>query len=222
MVMADTGRERQTTWDYMNKWTLPALPELQIIKASEWASNKGCIINDNRTILIPAYTTEDGCDIGKGSNFCTSYWKRDVIKKWLFHKHRISVSESVKWIGFSSDEEKRVKRMKKSSEFISGLIRFPLVELGIKRADAIKIVKDFGWDTPPRSNCWCCPNQTDTEWETLSTEEFKKAVILEKEMKKIDDTCFLHRSCVPLDRVKLFPNRDKNLGEPCDSGECFL
>ena len=69
-----------------------------------------------------------------------------------------------------------------------------------------------------------CPNHSDHEWRRLKDErpdEFQKAVDLEREIHRRDPEAWLHRSCVPLDKVD-FSQPEDLFSRPCDSGVCFI
>ena len=118
------------------------------------------------------------------------------------------------------DEARRVIRMKSGKDYNDGRIRFPLVDdFMMRRHQSVQLVKDFGWPEPPRSNCWCCPNQNDNEWSGLTAEELKMAIKLENELREKDPDVFLHKSRKPLSEVVFTKNSDPH---DCDSGECFL
>lgn len=225
-AIADTGYERATTWNYLDEVLRPALAtvgvEIHSVKAAEWAkpSMRGVFSNPG-TLLIPAYTNESG-EIGKFSSFCSGAWKANAVDRWLSQTHGITRSKCVKWIGFSYDEARRVNRMREGAEFKAGLIRFPLIDdVLTNRAQAIALVEEMGWPTPPRSNCWMCPNQGDHEWRSLPPAEFLQAVEFEREIQKRDPNAFLHRSCTPLDKVN-FEEEEDLFSRPCDSGMCFI
>ena len=81
--MTDTGRERSSTWPFVNGFIRPALAsvdlELTIVKAEDFA----CLdIFVNETILLPGFTTING-SVGKLSPFCSGKWKRDVAERWM-------------------------------------------------------------------------------------------------------------------------------------------
>ncbi len=91
------------------------------------------------------------------------------------------------------------------------------------RQASIKVVLDYGWDEPPRSNCWMCANMSDDEWLDMkenTPEEFAKAVQFEKEIQMKDPNAWLHKSCIPLDQVEF--KRGAGKARQCDSGHCFV
>lgn len=217
-VIADTGREKKSTWDYFDNVLQPALNSVGVplwrVSKEKYATVDLWSTNGEH-LLIPAFTseTEGG---GKLSNFCSHEWKTRVVERFL---RNWGIKETRKWIGFSIDEMRRWIKMENNP-----LIRLPLVkDFPVTRAGAIKIVEDMGWPTPPRSACWNCPNQHDSEWmETKQNrpDEFAAAVALEKEVQKDDPEVWLHRSMIPLDQVIFDPTKKKE--RACDSGSCFV
>jgi hypothetical protein len=108
-----------------------------------------------------------------------------------------------------------------------GLIRLPLCkDFPLTRQQAISMVELMGWPTPPRSRCWMCPNQTDDQWRELKEkcpDEFQRALDFEKEIQEFDPCVWLHKSCIPLDKVDF--SKEPTLfdsGLYCNSGVCFV
>jgi hypothetical protein len=227
VLIADTGREMPSTWEYLDTVTAPALKgvgiEVHRIKASEWVNNWGRgVFATNGDLIIPAFTNINGS--GKLSAFCSKAWKVEVVNRWLSKMHGITRSKFRKWIGFSVDEPKRWKNMKKGKEFESGLIRLPLVDdLPTMREESIQIVEQMGWPTPPRSRCFDCPNQTDFEWLEVSRDPalWAASVARDEFIRTRDEHAFVHSSLRPLSEVDLSAADDVFSGS-CPSGECFL
>lgn len=120
----------------------------------------------------------------------------------------------IQWIGISTDEASRMKPSR--DPWIR--CRWPLIELGMSRSDCIKWMKGNGYPTPPRSACVYCPFHGNDEWIRLRDDEpmeFKKAVQFERDLQvaksqssNFKTTPFLHRSCVPLDKVNFSTGED--------------
>jgi hypothetical protein len=230
VVIADTGREAPSTWEYLDAVVRPALAsvgvEIHRLKKEEYGE-AGCLGDYSKKgegdLLIPAFSTLTG-QPSKMSNFCTDKWKVVVVNNYLSRVHGLTRSKYVKWIGFSFDESRRWLRMQRGAEFDRGLIRFPLVELRMIRHESIALVERMGWPKPPRSRCWMCPNQSDYEWAEVKTDwpdKFAEAIALDESIRQRDPHAFIHSSVKPL--------RDANLDKPddlfsgsCPSGECFL
>lgn len=231
-VIADTGFEKATTWEYQEKYVAPGLAsvgvELIRVMPDQWQSipehGKEWLSHNGNTVLLPVFTNQSG-STGKLGAFCSARWKVEAIDRYLSNVHGITRSNYVKWIGFSLDESPRAARMMRGEEWEKGLIRFPLIQdIPFRRRQCAAAVAVIGWPTPPRSNCYFCPNQSDQEWlsvKTDSPEEFQKAVELEREIRKLDPFAWFHGSCVPLDQVD-FSAPEGLFSRACDSGACFV
>lgn len=114
--------------------------------------------------------------------------------------------------------------MMATQEYSRGLIRFPLVhDFPSTREESIQGVMAHGWDRPPRSACWMCPNKTDFEWVDMKENQpgdFGKALLLEWDMQEEDPNAYLHKSCVPLSEVKF--TKEDSTERGCGSGGCFV
>lgn len=228
-VIADTGREMPTTWQYLDSVLRPALANVGVeivrVKKDEWATPRGRgLFATSGQLMIPAYTNQSG-EASKLPAFCSGAWKQEVVDRWLSIKHDLTRSQYVKWIGFSRDEKTRIIRMQNGAEWKSGLIRFPLHDdIPMRRHEAIKLVEDMGWPKPPRSRCFDCPNRSDMEWYEVKTdypELFASAIERDETMRQRDPHAFLHSSVAPLKDAKLDPKEDL-FSAGCASGECFL
>ena len=84
-VIADTGYEQATTWQYMDEVITPALAtvgvKLHRITAQQWAT-VGLFSKKQHSLLIPAYTTQ-GQTVGKLPAFCSQEWKKRVVQRWI-------------------------------------------------------------------------------------------------------------------------------------------
>ena len=223
-VIADTGREVRSTWDYLDNVLNPALSKFGVhvirVKAEDWGYAGKSFVGSGE-LLPPVYTTENG-SLGKMSNFCNRWWKQDVVQRWL-SSQGITNKDVRKWIGFSFDEQRRYLRMMEGEEYKAGKIYLPLVELRLRRAQSIEVVLSMGWPPPPRSRCYMCPNQQDEEWLDLKENqpgEFLKAVHAQTEITAIDPNAWLHKSALPLEQVQF--SRDEKTERACDSGLCMI
>lgn len=59
-VIADTGRERFTTFPYVHRYLIPGLAsvgvKLEIVKASEWSYYGTGYVDGSGDLMLPAYT----------------------------------------------------------------------------------------------------------------------------------------------------------------------
>lgn len=82
--------------------------------------------------------------------------------------------------GISTDEANRAKSF---TGFAHYQAKYPLIELGLSRADCEQIIKKAGLPPAPKSSCWFCPYKTKNKWQELRQNNpalFAQAVTLEK------------------------------------------
>lgn len=230
VVIADTGREMPTTWEYLESVTKPELLKVGVLVhkvGQEFCSDAAkdyFSTSDKGTLLVPAYSDKGGIP-SKLPVMCSNEWKVRVIDRWLSRRYGITRSKYCKWIGFSFDETNRIHKMMQGELFSKGLIRFPLVQdVPTRRHEAIRIVEKMGWPKPPRSRCWMCPNQSDLEWSEVKSdypELFCAAISLDERIRERDPNAYLHSTIKPLKEADLSKPDDLFSGS-CPSGECFL
>jgi hypothetical protein len=231
-VIADTGREKPTTWLYLNQVIIPNLAKagVEIVRiGSEWQSvpehGKNWLSHNGRTILLPGYSNISG-EVGKFSGYCSTRWKIEVVDRWFSKTNGITRSKFQKWIGFSLDEAKRVAKLIAGQEYHAGLLRIPLVfDVPFRRHQSVTFVEKMGWPTPPRSACYDCPNQRDDEWLDIKRNfpvEWESACQREDEVRAKDPYFYFHQSCVPLREVVFDEEPDLFGDHHCDSGVCFV
>lgn len=101
VVIADTGREMPTTWQYLDAVVRPALKaiglEVHRIKTSEWARERVREYFTAGSLQIPAFSNISG-EGSKLSAFCSSHWKGESIDRWLSQTRGLTRSKYRKWI----------------------------------------------------------------------------------------------------------------------------
>ena len=156
---------------------------------------------------------------------CTSRFKIEPIQRYV-RKLVQKGDVAEQWIGISTDEAHRMKPSQKP--YIKS--RWPLIEVGMSRADCLKWADGHGLPRPPRSACIYCPYHSNEEWRRLRDEDpssFAKAVALEREFRQSwakqealeNVDVYLHRSCVPLDQVDFGGEVKSGMGNECE-GMC--
>lgn len=218
--IADTGRETNETWEYLNSVTNPALSKIDLTIERLRPARIPDIFNGNGTLLIPAFLA--GQTEAKGSNFCSAYWKRDFVKRIAVERGLVP---AVNWLGISTDEMRRVS----TPRALNWQLRFPLIyDAPRSRNDCLNLITDYGWPKAPKSSCWMCPNRRDSQWihlRDVRPAEFAQAVALDIELRTRKPDAFLHESRIPLGEVILKEaTKDGDHGQLslCDSGECFV
>lgn len=220
-VIADTGREQSSTWAYHDKVIVPALAAVGVTlhraKREDYEHRDLYGGKDGTTLLIPAFTTHGG-EVGKLPSYCSSYWKREVVKRWA---NAQGVTAVDRWLGYSLDEAHRAQI--KQTEGKWG-VRFPLLERAMNRADCEALVRRMGWPPPPRSSCTICPNHTQAEWREIRDfrpRDWGEAVAVDYQIRERDPNVWLHADCVPLDKADLSEANGVLFEHRCSSGECF-
>jgi hypothetical protein len=224
-VIADTGYEKRSTWDYYESVLVPELAKVGVtlhrVTRAEWGNKWGMgLFATGGDLLIPAFSGQSG-EPAKLTNFCSKAWKQEVVNRWLSHTHGLTPAKRRKWMGFSLDEPTRWLPQAENPE-----TWLPLVNgVPLRRHDCRSLVmREMGWPEPPRSNCWMCPNQSDDEWQEIRDnrpDEFAAAVKMEREIRKRDPHAYMHRQCVPLDEVD-WTKPQGDFVRACNSGECFV
>ncbi len=231
VVIADTGREVQSTWDHVEDVMTPYLARVGLaVEIVPHSLARKDLYDASGLTLIPAYTRkEDGKDLwgnmlhteGRKAAFCSGEWKRDVMERWLRLKGATTAEQ---WIGFSLDEKRRVKKDHRPW----CKLRFPLIEKGITREMCKAIIRAAGLPLPHKSRCWMCSHQTDEEWAEVkaSPDEFAKAVALEKEINEADPDrsadLFLYSGRVPLEMADFTKGTGPTMpAKPCEAANCW-
>jgi hypothetical protein len=208
-VMADTGYERSSTWEYIE--FLQKKVPVEIVKASDYATVGLWGGKEKKTLLIPAFTDING-EPAKMGGFCSNEWKRRVIDRWLREQ---GVTSFRRWIGFSTDE---LRRAKNYDDY------YPLIWARMSRNDCLSLIESLGWPMPPRSSCWMCPNHSPQEWrEIRASDDWQKVVAFDEAMREKDPNAWLTRDIQPIDSVDFdSPARDLFEETDCESGVCFV
>ena len=181
------------------------------------------LIGDNRTVDIPVRMSNGA----PGNRNCTKTFKIDVIAEWTRRHGATKDNPATVGIGFTWDEIHRIGRADRIKHQVSD---YPLIDLRMTTADCVTVIEKAGLPLPPKSACWFCPFQSNSDWLRLrenDPELFDRAVDLEniinaKRAKIGKDMVFLHSSATPLDQAvgkqyELFSDDDS-----CQSGYCFF
>jgi len=104
--------------------------------------------------------------------WCTVQWKIEPL-------HNYQTRPCIVYIGYTSDEERRVKNEKGPEIFL----HYPLVCMGWTRQDCKNYIKKKTGNVPIRSGCYFCPFQKVSQWiklKNLHPDLYEKAKALEK------------------------------------------
>jgi len=196
-LMIDVGRERTSTWEYVNNHLIPNLARygvtLQILKTIDYCDTT---LFSGTCFLLPAIRYRDGVR-QKMTTMCNQRWKVNVQRSYMLEQ---GVESYENWIGISTDEARRAR----VSTIRQIRTMYPLIDMGLSRYGCLDLIKQMGWAIPPHTACWCCPNQSKEEWVEMRIgypEDWRKVVELEREVRKKDPEIYFHSSCRPLEDV---------------------
>lgn len=163
--------------------------------------------------FVPMFVDNDGRR-GFLRRKCTREFKVEPIEKEVRAQLGFGRGQRVQgratatgMIGISRDEIQRMKPARMA--WIEHI--FPLVDLGMRRADCSRVVEEAGLPTPLKSACVFCPFKDTASWMWLRREhpeEFEKACQFDEAIRDgsrhgIRHKAFLHSSLKPLRQVDL-------------------
>lgn len=219
IVMADTGRENPSTWEYLEQHVTPYLAQHGLTVEIAPHSLATVDLYDNQGLtLMPVYTPT-----GKTRTYCSNEWKRRVVDRYLRSK---GIQSGTRWIGFGFDEKRRWAGMHGKTEGKWTTI-CPLVDLMINTATCLKIIEAAGLPQPHHSACWMCPHKRNAEWRHIRDnypEHWLKAIALDEEVREHDDrnAVFLHHDRVPLREANIDVDESEGKIQQCTLGVCFV
>lgn len=225
IVIADTGREASQTWEYLDTVIQPYLANVGLsVEVAPHSLSAVDMYGHNGDLLIPAYT-----ETGMLPGFCSSEWKKNVIKRWLREQGYGPKNPVVTWIGISVDEVGRAKPSGVQWQEYQWPLLFDVV---FNRRDCKQVVVDAGLPEPPKSSCWMCPYRSDRQWEQLKEhypEDYAKAVALERDLHAVDKRGGVYltkhrRFLADVDWSATSEQQPSLFGEVahCDSGFCWV
>lgn len=215
-IFADTGWEPKKVYDHLD-WLERQLP-FPVHRVSAGNIRDGLVAGAGgaRWASIPAFT-----ETGLLRRQCTKEYKLVPIRRKVRELAGIAGKRSPKepivtqWIGISTDEAIRMKPSREAWQ----TNRWPLIELGMSRADCLAWMERNGYPQPPKSSCIGCPFHSNDLWRDMrdnSPEEWADAVEIDRMIRTgyrgMRQQLFLHRSLKPLDEVDLRTDAEK--GQP--------
>lgn len=224
-VFADTQAEPQSVYDWLD-WLEKQLP-FPVIRVTA-----GNLTEDSLTLrttkdgrpyiksLTPIFgLKKNGEVVAAIGRKCTADYKIKPIIKHIKEACGITHGQKeitvTQWIGISYDEMQRMKNPAVNWT----QHRWPLVEVKMRRSHCLEWMKKNGYPEPPRSACYYCPFHSNQEWRRLRDEDpvhFQKAIEfdyamreLAKKQQSLRMEVYLHRQCLPLDKINFDSEEDK-------------
>tara|TARA_R110000824_G_scaffold183776_1_gene364807 strand:- start:107 stop:916 length:810 start_codon:yes stop_codon:yes gene_type:complete len=215
-VFADTGDEPAEVYEHVEKWSKRI--DLKVVVGTKTGSLlqdyiEGVDAGENppQPPLWIADPDKPGARMPMRRQ-CTERYKIRVIKRYLRERFDIKSGKGpqvVQWIGISVDEAHRMKPA--GAGWYS--IAWPLIDLGMRRTDCLKLLADAG-ESAPRSACRYCPYHGNDEWKRLKSnpDEWARIVADERAIHAAYERNggmisgqstkpTLHRSGIPIDEI---------------------
>lgn len=114
----------------------------------------------DRSIPIPARMGAGGF----GRKRCTDRFKIQVVRRELRRRGASAGSPATVAIGISVDEIERAGTPGADPRDPTRLIEYPLLQLGLRRRDCVRLIADAGLPVPPKSACSFCPYHDADTW----------------------------------------------------------
>lgn len=193
-----------------------------------------------RFASLPLRTLQENGNKGMIRRQCSREYKVDPIERFIRREvlklrkgERAKINDEAprhlleQWIGFSTDEMKRVRMSRKP--WVKMV--HPLIDLGMSRQNCIDWCANHGYPEPPKSACIGCPYHDNPSWERMKREDpvsWEDAVDFDRKIRNIpglDGGAYIHRSCRPLDEIDFRSDEERGQGllfedGGCDSGMC--
>ena len=214
-IFADTGWEPPAVYDHLEWLKKQVSFEIRVVSAGDIKENlkKGVMPDGSKFIGIPVFLQKADGEDAMMRRQCTTHYKLKPIHQELrtiFElKPRQAIPKGVRvemWVGISVDEAARAKPSRE--DWIRK--RFPLIELGLSRAQLhLWFQERYPDRTLPKSACIGCPYHSDAVWKDLKENapgSFMEAVQVDIELRSNpnitaltpDAEAYLHRSRKPL------------------------
>jgi hypothetical protein len=219
IVMADTGRENPSTWEYLEQHVKPFLAKQDLaVEIAPHSLATVDIYGKNGDLLLPVFT-----ETGKLRTYCSNEWKRRVIDRYLRSK---GIQSGTRWIGFGFDEKRRWSKLHGMTEGKWTTV-CPLVDLMVNTATCLKIIEAAGLPQPHHSACWMCPHKQNSEWRSIRDnypEHWQQAIAMDEEVRENDAKggVFLHHDRVPLAEANIDIDESEGKVQQCTLGVCFV
>jgi len=222
-VFADTGWEPRAVYDHLERMKSFATSHgFPIHTVSKGYSIRDLALNQTPTSgRPPLYIVGEDGKNGMIRRQCTQTFKIEPIRARIRYLLKETGNRhATQLLGISTDEVQRVRHS--NVKYIKNA--YPLIDLGMSRADCVAYLSEHGIEAP-RSACIGCPFHSDNEWRRLrdeSPDEWRDAAEWEWQLQQnglgLRGTPYLHRQRVPLYQVDLSTREDH--GQMTFDDEC--
>lgn len=238
-IFADTGDEPQWVYEHLERLKAWSPIPIEVVSRGHLSADNVALARykgqRTRMVLIPAFTRGRDGQAVPTRRQCTHEYKIQPIERRVKELMGFAKGERVvgrgfarALIGISLDEATRMKPSR--TRWVESV--YPLVELGLRRKDCLRVIANAGLPEPKKSSCVFCPYHGDEFWRTLQRyhpDEFARAAAFDDAIRDMGKSgrwgeVFVHRSLRPLRTID-FNQQGRLFGdledEECDGG-CFL
>lgn len=221
-IFSDTGWEPAEVYDHLDRIVAEiAEPAgIPVHRVSNGHIRDDALNPEHRFASMPLFTVNDDGSHGMARRQCTNEYKlvpiKREVRRLLGYPHPTRVPTGVHAevaIGISTDEIGRAR----DSDVRYMHNTFPLLDLGMSRADCVRYLASKGFGHTPKSACVGCPFSGNRRWRQMrdqAPEEFADAVEFDHAIRKgsaranaqgipLRGRMFLHSARVPLDEAPI-------------------
>jgi hypothetical protein len=226
-IFADTGAEPKEVYTWLEWLKEQVSYPVHIVQWRNLKEDLIAVANGKRNIVpIPFFTIDESGKKGIMRRQCTADYKIRPVTKKIRELLGLEIGEKRKantkvelLMGISKDETMRMKQ--NQIKYITNV--YPLIDMGWRRTHCIEWFEKNFKKTPPRSACTFCPFHDSKEWLNVkkNTEEWNDVVKLEalfiknqdiiKNKTGMNSQMFLHKSCLPIDKVDFSVKKNDQL-----------
>lgn len=223
--------EHPGTLAYLERWAKPYARAhgLQLVEVSAMRKGQPDTLYrrltrpGSRSLPIPVRMSNGA----PGTRSCTADFKIKVVGRVAQALGARPDRPAEVSIGISVDEIHRANTRRSEPHEV---LRYPLLEKGIRRADCARVINEAGLPVPPKSACWFCPLRSLGSWRRLRRDEpelFERACQLEDLLSERRaalgrDPVYFSRRGMPLREAIAAADDELPLGdEGCDGGWCW-
>lgn len=188
--------------------------------------------NGARCASMPLHVISPEGTKGMIKRQCSREYKIEPMEKYIRREmlglrpyQQVPIGVTVeRWIGFSTDEMRRVRTNKTRWEQLTyPLLNLPqpMLDRGYARLMCANWIRAHypGIEVPP-SSCLGCPFHNNPRWRAIKAvpEEWEDVIEVDRavrSMDKLNGAAYLHRDCVPLERANLDEEQATMWGEDC-------
>ena len=221
-IFADTGWEPAAVYAHLDRLEAEVLEPagIPLYRVSAGNIRNDALDPEHRFASMPLFVRNRNGGDGMARRQCTSEYKLKPIKakvrELLGYVHPIPVPRGTfaeQAIGISTDEIGRAKDS--GISYLRSI--FPLLELGMSRADCERYLKSRGWTSVEKSACIGCPFHGNAQWRHIrdtQPQEWVDAVAFDHAIRngsaranaqgqELRGHMYLHRSRLPLDQAPI-------------------